>query len=138
MRMAAGYSKRSLVQKLGIKAGMKICILNAPEGYEETLGPLPEGVRCSDLLSGNLDFIHYFTRETSALERDLPELKTGLAFSGMLWLSWPKRTSPLATDLKESDVRALGLGIGLVDVKICAVDEDWSGLKFVYRVKDRK
>ena len=132
----AGYSKRSLVDKLGIKDGAKIAILNAPRGYERTLGTLPQVSRKSRV-AGRLDFVQFFTKERRALERRFAALALALAPAGMLWISWPKQSSGVTTDLTEDGIRAIGLAHGLVDVKVAAVDEVWSGLKFVRRVKDR-
>ena len=134
---SAGYSKRSLADKLGIKAGMRIAILNAPDGYDRTLGALPGGVQPLDALADNLDFIHVFVKERAALEVEFPKLKASLAPAGMLWVSWLKKSARIPTDLDENIVREIGLANGLVDVKVAAVDERWSGLKFVYRLKDR-
>ena len=131
----AGYSKRPLVEKLGIRPGARVAIVGAPEGYESTLGPLPEGVVPS--LDPPLDFIHLFAVERAVLERGFSEMKPKLAAGGMLWASWPKKAAKVPTDLDENVVRRIGLDQGLVDVKVAAVDEVWSGLKFVYRLKDR-
>lgn len=135
--MPAGYSKNPLRVKLGIKAGMKVRFLNAPPPYAKLLGNLPEGVMVARTTRGPLDFIHFFTTSLNELSRELPALKDQLAKDGMIWVSWPKKTSSIGADLGENEVRKTGLAAGLVDVKVCAVDEDWSGLKFVYRVKDR-
>jgi hypothetical protein len=136
--MAAGYSKRSLVQKLGIKAGFKLMLLNPPENYEATLGTLPENVTVLIALDqGPFDFVHFFTKDKDTLEDQFPNLKQALVSNGMLWISWPKASSKVDTDLKEGVVRDIGLANGLVDVKVAAIDETWSGLKFVYRLKDR-
>ena len=135
--MAAGYSKRSLVEKLGIKSGFSVCILNPPTGYDITLGELPMGVQRFVKPKGTLDFIQFFTKERSELERLFPVLKKALAETGMLWISWPKAASEIATDVNENSVREIGLKNRLVDVKVCAVDEVWSGLKFVVRLNDR-
>ncbi len=135
--MAAGYSKRSLVQKLGIKSGFKLAILNPPQDYENTLGELPGGLILRPSLEAGMDFIQFFSRSRKCLEAELPALKDALAPKGMLWICWPKATAKMETDLKGAIVRELGLASGLVDIKVCAVDEKWSGLKFVYRLKDR-
>ncbi|HVH67590.1 MAG TPA: DUF3052 domain-containing protein [Gemmatimonadales bacterium] len=132
----AGYSKRSLVEKLGIKAGESIAILNAPPGYQRTLGKLPRVKRQANPKSG-LDFVQFFTTEKRELERRFAALARALAPAGMLWISWPKQSSGVATDLTEDVIRAIGLAHGLVDVKVAAIDKVWSGLKFVRRVKDR-
>lgn len=133
----AGYSKTPLAQKLGIKAGQKAVILNAPRGYRRTLGALPEGASIVESLSSESGFIHLFTAERGELERKFAGLKRKLLSHGMLWISWPKGAANVETDLNENIVREIGLKNGLVDVKVCAVDEVWSGLKFVYRLKDR-
>jgi hypothetical protein len=136
--MPAGYSKRSLVEKLGIKAGTTVAILHPPTNYASTLGPLPGKVRILKKLQHQTTFIQFFAREREVLQSKFPELKRALAQDGMLWISWPKRASNIATGLDGNIVREIGLQHGLVDVKVCAVDETWSGLKFVYRVKDRQ
>ena len=134
--MPAGYSKKSLVEKLGIKDGFAVAILGAPENYAATLGKLPSGVQANKL-KGPLDFIQFFSSRGSHLDEQFPKLKAALSANGMLWISWPKVSSGVPTDLTENAVREIGLRNGLVDVKVCAVDEVWSGLKFVYRIKDR-
>ena len=136
--MPVGYSKRSLVEKLGIKDGFAISIIGAPKDYAATLGRLPFGVKQSKRLAGPLDFIQFFCSKRAQLEADFPNLREALSPSGMLWVSWPKGSSGVFTDLTENVVREIGLRNGLVDVKVCAVDEVWSGLKFVYRIKDRR
>jgi hypothetical protein len=133
----AGYSKTPLVKKLGIKEDFKIAIFNAPENYAQTLGELPENLTVVDTLVGPLDFIHFFTAQRDTLAAEFPRLKQALAPAGMLWISWPKRSAKVETDLTEDIIRVIGLDNGLVDVKVAAVDEIWSGLKFVYRLKDR-
>jgi len=133
----AGYSKRSLVDKLGIKPGTSVLMVSAPKGYAKTLGPLPAGVRVAKAPRAALDFIHLFTAKRTDLERRFGALKESLAPAGMLWVSWPKKTSGVPTDMTEDVVRAVALARGLVDVKVCAVDDTWSGLKLVRRVKDR-
>jgi hypothetical protein len=132
-----GYSGKPLASKMGIKPGQRIIILNAPDGYEATLGALPDGVEVVHDLAGQFDLIQYFTTERSAYERDFPILRDALLTAGMLWVSWPKKAAKMATDLDENVIRDIGLANGLVDVKVIAVDERWSGLKFVRRVKDR-
>ena len=134
---SAGYSKRRLPEKLGIKPGFRICILNAPANYADILGVLPTGVKLLPKLKAAADFIQFFTRERSELERASPLLRKELAESGMLWISWPKGASKIPTDVNENVVREIGLKNQMVDIKVCAVDEVWSGLKFVYRLKDR-
>src|SRR5258707_5157276 len=132
--MGAGYSTRTLVEKLGIRAGTRIAILGAPRGFRSTLGALPNGVTVIASPRGTLPFIHFFTTKRTLLERRFPALKRGLAQDGALWVSWPKKSSGVATDLTEDVVRDVALAGGLVDVKVCAVDEVWSWLKLVRRV----
>ncbi len=135
--MPAGYSHRTLVQKLGIPAGERIAILGAPPGYDRTLGRLPAGVTVGRSARGPLRFIQYFATRRRTLAARMPTLVRNLADAGALWISWPKRASGVETDLTEDAVRAEALAAGLVDVKVCAVDETWSGLKLMRRVKDR-
>jgi hypothetical protein len=134
----AGYSGTPLIKKLGIRAGDTISLLHAPADYDELIGPLPDGARVRSRLGADTSFIHLFARDRATLMRELPRAKKALAMDGTLWISWPKKAAGVATDLKENIVRESGLAAGLVDVKICAVDETWSGLKFVYRLADRK
>lgn len=136
--MPAGYSKRTLPEKLGIKEGAKVAILHPPPNYGSTLGPLPDGVQLLKKPQPQTDFIQFFALKRADLENNFLGLKTALAPDGMLWISWPKKASKMATDLHENLVREIGLKHGLVDIKVCAVDDIWSGLKFVYRSKDRK
>lgn len=132
-----GYSKRALVDKLGIKAGQRIALVNPPADYAELLGPLPPGVSQAPTLTASLDFIHFFTTSRTALQAAFPDLKAALVTTGMIWISWPKKAAKVATDLDENIVREIGLALGLVDVKVAAIDPVWSGLKFVYRKADR-
>ena len=134
---AAGYSGKPLVQKLGIKAGSTIAILHAPRSYDRTLGKVPARVTERAGATGGLDFIQFFTSEKRELEHEFGRLARALAPAGALWISWPKKSAHVPTDLTEDVIRAIGLANGLVDVKVIAVDEIWSGLKFVRRVKDR-
>lgn len=133
----AGYSQRSLVDKLGIKAGTRIAILNAPRGYRKTLGKLPPGVTVASAARGVLPFIHFFTPHRDEFEAKLPALLRALTPDGTLWVSWPKQASGVPTDITEDVIRAVALRTGLVDVKVAAVDEVWSGLKLVRRLKNR-
>ena len=118
----AGYSGTPLVKKLGLKSGQRLLILNAPDGYCDTLGPLPAPVELAATLEGPLDFIHYFAAGEAELEAEFPRLALALALDGALWVSWPKRASKVQTDLRENVVREIGLRAGLVDVKVVAVD----------------
>lgn len=136
--MPVGYSGTPLIKKLGIKPGMTLLPFLIPDHYYDLLGELPENVMVISEESDSLaDFIHLFAKDEETLHRYLPPLKTKLEKSGTLWVSWIKGSSKLETDINGNDVRSLGLEIGLVDVKVCAVDEDWSGLKFMYRKEDR-
>jgi hypothetical protein len=119
----AGYSKRTLVEKLGIKQGQRVVILGAPTDYAKTLGKLPPGVTLSASLRGENNFLHLFTKSRKELEEKFPVLKSHLAPTGCLWISWPKGSSGVASDLSENSVREIGLRNGLVDIKVCAVDE---------------
>lgn len=126
--MAAGYSQKSLVSKLGIKDGMKIAIVGPPKNFGATLGRLPSHVVVRERLQGRLDFVHYFCKKRQDLESKFARLIKALS---------PNGSSNVKTDLNENVVRAIGLKHSLVDVKVCAVDETWPGLKFVRRLKDR-
>jgi hypothetical protein len=135
----AGYSGTPLVKKLGIKPGARVALIGTPDGFvESTLGPLPEGVVVRDSVRGrSLQVIVAFCDRRSELERRLPALSRALDPAGGLWVAWPKRASGVPTDLSEDIVRRLGLAAGLVDNKVCAIDSVWSGLRFVYRLRDR-
>lgn len=132
----AGYSGTPLYKKLGIKAGDRAWFSGSPDGYEVELQKAGE-FHLAPRLTADLDFAHVFTANRAELARNFPKLKSALKPAGMVWISWPKKSSGVKTDLDENIVRELGLKTGLVDVKVCAVDEVWSGLKFVFRLKDR-
>jgi hypothetical protein len=134
----AGYSKRTLVEKLGITAGTRVVILGAPATYRAILGTLPTGATLHSRLAAKAAFIHQFTRRRSDLAADFPRIARALADEGTLWISWPKQSSGVETDLNENVIREIGLSHGLVDVKVAAVDEVWSGLKFVRRLENRR
>lgn len=133
----AGYSGTSLPKKLGIKEGSRVALVRAPSGFDRTLDPLPSDVRLRTQARGEQDVIVFFVTRRNELDRRFSVLARALEPAGGLWIAWPKRTAGVATDLTESLVREIGLGHGLVDNKVCAVDEIWSGLRFVYRVVDR-
>ena len=136
--MTAGYSKTPLLRKLGIKPGTTFMPVHEPDHYFDLLGELPMGVKL--VRQGNpdsTDCIHLFARDEAILHAAFPPLKENLHKDGMIWVSWIKKSSTIETDIAKSNVRRLGLDLGLVDVKICAVDEDWSALKFVYSKEDR-
>lgn len=133
----AGYSGTPLQKKLGIKPGARVVFVNDPPSLRRDLGELPDGVKILKSSANQLDFVHVFVEARAELERHFAKLAPQLQPAGMLWVSWPKKASGVATDLNENIVREIGLASGLVDVKVCAVDDTWSGLKFVIRVKDR-
>ena len=133
----AGYSARSLVDKLGIKPGTRIAIINAPRGYRATLGSLPPGVVLASAARGSFPFIQFFTRTRSLLQTKLGMLLRALEPDGALWISWPKKASGVPTDMTEDAVREIALPLGLVDIKVAAVDDIWSGLKLVRRLRNR-
>ncbi len=132
----AGYSGTPLTKKLGIKPGYKCSVSNVPAAYFDWLSPIPQDA--SFVTKGkNLDFVHIFVKTKKEFEKGFLASKKSMSINAMLWVSWPKRSSKVATDLDENIIRDFGLMNGLVDVKVCAVDEVWSGLKFVYRLEDR-
>jgi hypothetical protein len=133
----SGYTDKPLADKLGIKTGHKVALIKAPAGYDRLVGQWPVGVSVSRTLKGKYDFLHYFVKSRTVLEAVLPNLASHMEPTGMLWISWPKGTSGIATDLNENAVRKIGLAQRLVDVKVAAIDDTWSGLKFVYPVRDR-
>lgn len=135
----AGYSETPLVKKLGIKEGFRVGFVNSPNGFKKELGSLPTDVKISvGDLPGPLDLIIFFTDSERTLKMGFLTLAEKLRANGMLWIAWPKKASGVATNLSENNVRQIGLDAGLVDVKVCAVNDIWSGLKFVYRLKDRE
>jgi hypothetical protein len=140
----AGYSGTPLPAKLGIKKDHRIALVHAPVGFAKTLGDLPEGVKMSKPSpSGkrperfDLDVVVFFTDSRAELIKEFPGLVGRLSPAGGLWIAWPKRASGVPTDLTEDRIREIGLETGLVDNKVCAVDDTWSGLRFVHRLKDR-
>ena len=135
--VSVGYSGTPLVVKLGIKPGARLGLSRAPDGFDATLGGLPVGVAVRRRITGVLDVIVAFHLRRGELERSLPALAGALDPAGGLWIAWPKRASGVETDITEGVVRELGLAAGLVDNKVCAIDEVWSGLRFVYRLRDR-
>src|SRR6266849_3125677 len=131
----AGYSSTPLPKKLGIKNYSRIALLGVPADVK---AELKDAIATCELAhDGRLDFVLLFVRTQAKLRNEFSRLAQQLAPAGMLWVAWPKKTSGMASDLSENEVRRIGLEIGLVDVKVCAVNEVWSGLKFVIRVKDR-
>ena len=133
----AGYSSTPLAKKLGIKEGFRIALVNAPKDFQSELGELPQKVEFVKHTTKSLDIVLFFVLSERALARDFSNLAEKLKTNGMMWIAWPKKSSGVASDLSFECVQKIGLAAGLVDVKICAIDETWSGLKFVYRLKDR-
>ena len=134
----AGYSGTPLPQKLGIKPGASVVVINGPKNYRKLLGKLPEGARLIDRLTTRPDFVHLFTARRTELQRELKFLRRRLSDTGTLWVSWPKKSAGLPTDVTEDTIREAALPLGLVDTKVCAVDEIWSGLKLMVRKENRK
>ncbi|QDU69831.1 DUF3052 domain-containing protein [Engelhardtia mirabilis] len=133
----AGYSGTPLAKKLGIKPGHRVALIDAPEGFGGELEPLPEGVVLRRDLRGARDVLVSFAPDRRRLERRLPALRRALDEAGGLWVAWPKKSSGVVTDLDFDAVQSRGLALGLVDNKVCAIDETWSALRFVVRVADR-
>ena len=133
--MTTAYSGTPLPQKLGIKAGSRVLLDGAPDGFE--LGPLPDGVTVSARAVSSYDVALLFVRDRARLAKRWEVVHPRVTPAGRLWVAWPKRSSGVPTDLDEDVVRRHGLGHGRVDVKVCAIDETWSGLAFVVRLADR-
>src|SRR5262245_76832 len=134
----AGYSGTPLPHKLGIKPRLTVVTINAPTHYRRLLGTIPAGVTFSDCPKAESDFVHVFVRKRSELEKTLALLRKEIADTGTVWVSWPKRSSGVPTDVTEDVIRAIALALGFVDVKVCAIDETWSGLKLMVRRENRK
>lgn len=132
-----GYSGTPLAKKLGLKNGFQVCLINAPEHYFELFTDLPAELYFEDKEDVKVDFIHFFTKDKYEFMMMLPRLKDRIKPNGMIWVSWPKKASKVPTDITEDIIRNFALQIGLVDIKVCAVDETWSGLKLVIPVKNR-
>jgi hypothetical protein len=126
-----------LAKKLGIREGSRIAFVNAPDSFPAPLAPLPDGVAIRDRARGPLDVIVFFTRSRSELARRFARLARALDPAGALWVAWPKKSAQLETDLDQSAVMEIGLATGLVDNKVCAIDDTWSGLRFVVRKENR-
>ena len=133
-----GYSGTPLAQKLGIKPEHKVATVGAPAGYRKLLAPLPKGVSFTTDIAADAPFVHLFVRERKRLEKELKRLRRLLADAGALWVSWPKKSSGVVTDITEDVIREVCLPLGYVDVKVCAVDETWSGLKLMIRRENRR
>jgi len=134
----AGYSGTPLPQKLGIKPGLMVVTINAPANYRRLLGQIPDSVTFSNRVTANSMFVHLFTTKRSELERRLSILRDKISDNGAVWVSWPKKSSEISTDVTEDVIREIALPLGFVDIKVCAVDETWSGLKLMIRRENRK
>ena len=134
----AGYSTTPLAKKLGIKEEYTVFLVNEPPHYLLLFEDMPEVNYVENPSKESVDFIHLFCKTKTAFEKQSLELKPALKMTGIFWVSWPKGSSKIETDLNRDYIREYLLRNGLVDVKVCAVDQDWSGLKFMYRIKDRK
>jgi len=137
MKTTAGYSGTPLNKKLGLKEGYRFALLNAPDDFINDLEPLPANIRQMKLGATELDLLLLFCKTEKSLRLQLPKAAKSIRPNGMVWVAWPKKSSGVSSDLSFNVVQDIGLKLGLVDVKICAVNEVWSGLKFVYRLKDR-
>ena len=134
----AGYSGTPLPRKLGIKEEHRVWFSGAPSGFPAALGELPPGVEVKRRAAKGLDVIVFFTTERSNLAKRLPALGEAIVPAGGLWVAWPKKSSGVETDMTEDAVREIALPIGLVDNKVCAIDETWSGLRLVWRLSERR
>ena len=134
--MPAGYSGTPLVKKLGIKEGFKVRFINKPKNYMDLLEEIPPAVK--QIKTGKADFVHIFTKSRKELASELKKNMRSIEQDGMIWVSWPKKASKVPTDITEDVIREVALPMGLVDIKVCAVDDIWSGLKLVIRKENRK
>ena len=131
--MTAGYSGTPLAKKLGFRSGQRVAIVGAPHGYLASLAPLPDAVTFSDAVDERCALVHLFTTERTVLAASLARWRSMLSPDAVVWVSWPKKAARVATDVTEDTIREVALPLGFVDVKVCAVDETWSGLKLVVR-----
>lgn len=136
-KQAAGYSGTPLAKKLGIKDGFRVMTVNAPENYDVLLAPIPSNVLISDRAGRELDLAHLFTNSRDELFSEIARLRSLIKQDGMIWVSWYKKAAKLPTEITEENIREAAFPLGLVDVKVCAVDEKWSGLKLVIRKENR-
>lgn len=136
--VAAGYSGTPTARKLGLKPGLKVTVLNAPDDYVRLLKGVPAGVDLRSSLRGACDIVHIFVAREADLTGRVGAMRKAIAPDGAIWVSWPKRSSKMPTDLTEDVVRRVALAHGLVDVKVCAVDDTWSGLKLVIPLAARR
>ncbi len=134
----AGYSGTPLARKLGIKEGSKLFLSGAPKNYLELVAPFPEGARLVSKIDGDTDIVHIFSTERAHLTAALRDTLSKLKQDGSIWVSWPKKSSKVPTDITEDTIREVALPMGLVDIKVCAVDDIWSGLKLVVRKENRR
>lgn len=134
----SGYSGTPLAKKLGIKPGFRMRLFNQPYYYYDLFSDMPEEIKELRDKRSQKDFIHYFAKSTLQLNKDIKQLRQEIEENGMIWVSWYKKSANIETDLNENIIRDIALSNGLVDVKVCAIDEIWSGLKLVVRLKDRK
>jgi len=134
---AAGYSGTPLWKKLGLKPGLRVFVLNAPAELDALLSGAPRDLDCLVRLAA-FDIALAFVRSRRSLIATLARLEPKLSADGMIWIAWPKRSSGVTTDVTEDVVRTAALALGLVDVKVCAIDATWSGLKLVRRLRDRR
>ena len=129
----AGYSATPLIKKLGLQSGMKLYLVNAPADYYEWIAPVPENINIVSRMTAGLDMVHVFSTDAAQLMKVLQQTRNRLKPDGMIWVSWPKKAAKVATDITEDTIRTIALPMGLVDIKVCAVTEVWSGLKLVIR-----
>jgi hypothetical protein len=134
----AGYSGTPLPQKLGIKPASIVVAIDPPENYRKLLGQIPSGVNFATRPVGKTKFVHLFAKERRVLQAHLQTLRRKIADDAAVWVSWPKKSSGVPTDITEDVIRAVALPLGFVDTKVCAVDEIWSGLKLMIRRENRK
>ena len=135
--MMSGYSGTPLPEKLGLKPGMILVVIDAPDNYRKLLAPIPSGVNFATRPTGSTKLVHLFARRRTELANQLSILRRKIAEDAAVWVSWPKRASGVATDITEDVIRSIALPLGFVDVKVCAVDETWSGLKLMIRRERR-
>jgi hypothetical protein len=133
-----GYSGTPLARKLGLKSPLKVLTINAPQEYKSWLGDLPVGVILATKAKQPIEAAHIFTTESAFLDATLSKLRNELKQDGFVWVSWPKKSSKVPTDITEDTIREIALPLGFVDIKVCAVSEVWSGLKLVIRKSERK
>ncbi|MEP6607946.1 MAG: DUF3052 domain-containing protein [Burkholderiaceae bacterium] len=136
-RKIAGYSGTPLAQKLGIKEASRVVLVDAPAHYVSLLDPVPPRVKLRLRISPSTEIVHVFTTRRAELQQQLTRFRQRLRSDGVVWVSWPKKSSRVATDISEDTIREVALPLGFVDVKVCAIDEVWSGLKLVVRKEHR-